>query len=104
MHSDPALYLLFRDNRSLPSLSISHRRDWERVSEAIAGGVSNDHSLFAIQQQARGTDAAGRKTTIYCPASGISGPHYTRDEVVRARLIKFQQEGDLFSRAQLVRR
>lgn len=31
------------------------------------------------------------------------GLTYTRDEVVRARLIKFQQEGDLFSRAQLVK-
>ena len=30
------------------------------------------------------------------------GLTYTRDEVVRARLIKFQQEGDLFS-AQLVK-
>lgn len=31
------------------------------------------------------------------------GLTYTRDEVVRARLVKFQQEGDLFSRAQLVK-
>lgn len=31
------------------------------------------------------------------------GLTYTRDEVVRARLIKFQQEGDLFSSARLVK-
>lgn len=31
------------------------------------------------------------------------GLTYTRDEVVRARLIRFQQEGDLFSSAQLVK-
>lgn len=31
------------------------------------------------------------------------GLTYTRDEVVRARLTKFQQEGDLFSSAQLVK-
>jgi hypothetical protein len=31
------------------------------------------------------------------------GLTYTRDEVIRARLIKFQQEGDLFSRMRLVK-
>ena len=31
------------------------------------------------------------------------GLTYTRDEVVRARLIKFQQEGDLFSSTQFVK-
>jgi outer membrane protein assembly factor BamA len=62
-------------------------------SRATACSQSNNERKALMQQAERQRFTVRRVEFL--------GLTYTRDDVVRARLIKFQQEGDLFSSAQL---